>query len=144
MTKHIDDALRFAFVQPAIEDTFKILKNKTFANRLSELDPTIMDNALMPWLNRSARQTTMTAGRFKGFDKFWTKVRASTGVGIMFANIRNGLQQFTGYFPAMIKVGPSYLKGALGFYLQNPNKFANEIAELSPFMAERQNTQILF
>ena len=65
----------------------------------------------MPWLDRSARQTTMTAGKFKGFDKFWTKVRRSTGVGIMFANIRNGLQQFTGYFPAMIKVGPSYLKG---------------------------------
>ena len=142
MTKHIDDALRFAFVQPAIEDTFKILKNKTFANRLSELDPTIMDNALMPWLNRSARQTTMTAGRFKGFDKFWTKVRASTGVGIMFANIRNGLQQFTGYFPAMIKVGPSYLKGALAQYVQNPMQFQEEIAELSPFMKERQFNQI--
>jgi len=142
MTKHIDDALRFAFVQPAIEDVFKILKNKTFANRLSELDPTIMDNALMPWLDRSARQTTMTAGRFKGFDKFWTKVRASTGVGIMFANIRNGLQQFTGYFPAMIKVGPSYLKGALAQYVRNPMQFQEEIAELSPFMKERQFNQI--
>ena len=142
MTKHIDDALRFAFVQPAIEDVFKILKNKTFANRLSELDPTIMDNALMPWLNRSARQTTMTAGRFKGFDKFWTQVRRSTGVGIMFANIRNGLQQFTGYFPAMIKVGPSYLKSALAQYVRNPMQFQEEIAELSPFMKERQFNQI--
>ena len=142
MTKHIDDALRFAFVQPAIEDVFKILKNKTFANRLSELDPTIMDNALMPWLDRSARQTTMTAGRFKGFDKFWTQVRRNTGVGIMFANIRNGLQQFTGYFPAMIKVGPSYLKGALAQYVRNPMQFQEEIAELSPFMKERQFNQI--
>ena len=142
MTKHIDDALRFAFVQPAIEDVFKILKNKTFANRLSQLDPTIMDNALMPWLNRSARQTTMTAGRFKGFDKFWTQVRRSTGVGIMFANIRNGLQQFTGYFPAMIKVGPSYLKSALAQYVRNPMQFQEEIAELSPFMKERQFNQI--
>jgi hypothetical protein len=142
MTKHIDDALRFAYVQPAIEDVFKILKNKTFANRLSQLDPTIMDNALMPWLDRSARQTTMTAGRFKGFDKFWTQVRRSTGVGIMFANIRNGLQQFTGYFPAMIKVGPSYLKGALAQYVRNPMQFQEEIAELSPFMKERQFNQI--
>ena len=142
MTKHIDDALRFAFVQPAIEDVFKILKNKTFANRLSQLDPTIMDNALMPWLDRSARQTTMTAGKFKGFDKFWTQVRRSTGVGIMFANIRNGLQQFTGYFPAMIKVGPSYLKSALAQYVRNPMQFQEEIAELSPFMKERQFNQI--
>ena len=142
MTKHIDDALRFAYVQPAIEDVFKILKNKTFANRLSQLDPTIMDNALMPWLDRSARQTTMTAGKFKGFDKFWTQVRRSTGVGIMFANIRNGLQQFTGYFPAMIKVGPSYLKSALAQYVRNPMQFQEEIAELSPFMKERQFNQI--
>ena len=142
MTKHIDDTIRFAFVQPAIEDVFRILKNKDVSKRLQELDPTIMDDALMPWLNRSARQTTMIAGRFKGFDKFWTKVRASTGVGIMFANIRNGLQQFTGYFPAMIKVGPSYLKNSLAQYVQNPMKFQEEIAELSPFMKERQFNQI--
>jgi len=142
MTKHIDDTIRFAFVQPAIEDVFKILKNKDISNRLQELDPTIMDNALMPWLNRSARQTTMIAGRFKGMDKFWTQVRRSTGVGIMFANIRNGLQQFTGYFPAMIKVGPSYLKNSLAQYVQNPMQFQEEIAELSPFMKERQFNQI--
>ena len=142
MTKHIDDTIRFAFVQPAIEDVFKILKNKDISNRLQELDPTIMDNALMPWLNRSARQTTMIAGRFKGMDKFWTQVRRSTGVGIMFANIRNGLQQFTGYFPAMIKIGPSYLKNSLAQYVQNPLQFQEEIAELSPFMKERQFNQI--
>ena len=142
MTKHIDDALRFAFVQPAIEDVFKILKNKDFANRLSQLDPTIMDDALMPWLNRSARQITMVPGRFKGFNKFWLAVRARTGIGIMFANIRNALQQLTGYFPAMLKVEPKYLKGALATYLQNPMQQQEEIAELSPFMKERQFNQI--
>ena len=142
MTKHIDDTIRFAFVQPAIEDVFRILKNKDVSKRLQELDPTIMDDALMPWLNRSARQTTMIAGRFKGMDKFWSMVRRNTGVGIMFANIRNGLQQFTGYFPAMIKVGPSYLKSSLAQYVQNPMKFQEEIAELSPFMKERQFNQI--
>ena len=142
MTKHIDDALRFAFVQPAIEDVFKILKNRRFASRLSQLDPTIMDDALMPWLNRSARQITMVPGRFKGFNKFWLAVRARTGIGIMFANIRNALQQLTGYFPAMLKVEPKYLKGALGTYLQNPMKQQEEIAELSPYMKERQFNQI--
>ena len=55
-----------------------------------------MDNALMPWLNRSARQITMVPGRFKGFNKFWLAVRSRTGIGIMFANIRNALQQLTG------------------------------------------------
>ena len=42
----------------------------------------------------------------------------------------------------MLKVEPRYLKGALGEYLKAPHRFTNEIAELSPFMAERQHTQI--
>ena len=30
MVKHIDDALRFAYVQPAITDVLKIIKNKEY------------------------------------------------------------------------------------------------------------------
>ena len=79
-----------------------------------------MEDMLLPWLNRSARQITLEAGRWPAFDMFWTTVRARTGIGIMFANIRNALQQLTGYFPAMLKVEPKYLKGALATYMQNP------------------------
>ena len=142
MTKHIDDAIRFAYVQPAIEDVYKIFKNKDFKDRIDALDPTAMEDMLLPWLNRSARQITLEAGRWPAFDMFWTTVRARTGIGIMFANIRNALQQLTGYFPAMLKVEPKYLKGALATYMQNPMKQQQEIAELSPYMAERQYNQI--
>ena len=143
MTKHIDDALRFAYVQPAIKNVHKILKHKDFAQKLAVINPTYMDNMLIPWLNNAARQKTFVPGAHpESIDVFWQTVRKRTGVGIMFANISNAMQQLTGYFPAMLKVEPRYLKGALGQYLQAPNKFANEIAELSPFMAERQNTQI--
>ena len=142
MTKHIDDALRFAFVQPAIEDVYKILKNRKFTDRLDQLDPTVMDDMLMPWLNRSARQITVTAGGSTAWNSFWSTVRARTGINIMFANIRNALQQLTGYFPAMLKVEPKYLQGGLATYLKNPMKQQQEIAEMSPFMAERQSNQI--
>ena len=42
----------------------------------------------------------------------------------------------------MIKVGPSYLKSSLAQYERNPMQFQEEIAELSPFMKERQFNQI--
>tara|TARA_B100002019_G_scaffold120941_1_gene103882 strand:- start:3732 stop:12302 length:8571 start_codon:yes stop_codon:yes gene_type:complete len=143
MTKHIDDALRFAYVQPAIKNVHKILKHPDFAQKLAVINPTYMDKMLIPWLNNAARQKTFVPGAHpESIDVFWQTVRKRTGVGIMFANISNAMQQLTGYFPAMLKVEPRYLKGALGQYLQAPNKFANEIAELSPFMSERQNTQI--
>jgi len=143
MTKHIDDALRFAYVQPAIKNVHKILKHPEFTKKINIINPTYIDRMLIPWLNNSARQRTFIPGSHpESVDVFWQTVRKRTGVGIMFANISNALQQLTGYFPAMLKVEPRYLKGALGQYLQNPNKFANEIAELSPFMSERQNTQI--
>ncbi len=142
MTKHIDDAIRFAFVQPAIEDVFKILKHRKFAERLEALDATVMNDMLRPWLNRSARQITVTGDGSTAWNSFWSTVRSRTGINIMFANVRNALQQLTGYFPAMLKVEPKYLQGGLATYLKNPMKQQQEIAEMSPFMAERQSNQI--
>ena len=142
MTKHIDDAIRFAFVQPAIEDVYKILKHRKFAERLEALDATVMNDMLRPWLNRSARQITVTGDGSTAWNSFWSTVRSRTGINIMFANVRNALQQLTGYFPAMLKVEPKYLQGGLATYLKNPMKQQQEIAEMSPFMAERQSNQI--
>ena len=142
MTKHIDDAIRFAFVQPAIEDVHKILRHRKFADRLEKLDATVMNDMLTPWLNRSARQITVTGDGSTAWNSFWSTVRSRTGINIMFANVRNALQQLTGYFPAMVKVEPKYLQGGLATYLKNPMKQQQEIAEMSPFMAERQSNQI--
>ncbi len=142
MTKHIDDVLRFAYLQPAIKDVTKILRNRQFADNLTAIDPGAIEEMLIPWLNRSARQTTIERGINQTMDKFWGAVRNRTGVGIMFANITNALQQITGYFPAALKVEGKYLRSGLAQYMKAPMKAQTEIAELSPFMADRQRNQI--
>ena len=142
MTKHIDDVLRFAYKKQAIKDVLKIVKSRSFSDKMNLIDPGAIEEMLIPWLNRAARQTTVEPGMHKSIDAFWQGVRNRTGVGIMFANITNALQQLTGYFPSAIKVKGRYLRSGFASYLKSPQKSLEEVAALSPFMAERQNSQI--
>jgi hypothetical protein len=142
MTKHIDDVIRFSMVQPAIKDVLKLLRNREFGDKLSLKDPVIIEEMLLPWLNRAATQRTLDPGMHRGVDKFWAAVRNRTGISIMFANFTNALQQLTGWFPAMLEVDGFRLRKSLMTYVSKPNKIANEVAELSPFMNDRMRNQI--
>jgi len=143
MAKHIDDVIRFARVQPTIRDTLKILRKRDFADTITRIDPTVIEDMLIPWLNRSARQITSEVGMNRSVDNFWRAVRNRTGIGIMFANITNALQQVTGFFPALLKVEGKYMKSALADYMKSPTAQAEFVAELSPFMADRMSNQMV-
>ncbi len=142
MAKHIDDVLRFSNIQPIIKDILKIIRNRGFANILTRLDPNAIEDMLIPWLNRTARQQTVEPGRHKGVDNFWRILRNRTGISIMFANLTNALQQFTGYFPSALRIKSRYLKQGLFAYMAHPSRVSNEISELSPFMRERLDSQL--
>jgi hypothetical protein len=138
---HIDSALRFSMIQPAITQALRILRSREFAARLDRVDPTVKQELLIPWLNRTARQLVSQPGKYKAVDAFWRGVRTRTGMSIMFANLRNALQQFTGLFPAGLKVQPRYLTSALTEYVGSPQRTANSVAALSPFMEDRLKGQ---
>ena len=139
---HIDDVLRFSHIQPAVKDVLKLLGRGEFVDKLTAIDAVVIDEMLLPWLNRTARQTTSAPGYLKSVDKFWTAVRSRTGMSIMFANLRNAMQQTTGLFPAALMVNKGELKNALSTYLGSPMKTAESVAALSPFMDERMHSQI--
>jgi hypothetical protein len=143
MAKHIDDVIRFARVQPTIRDTLKIIRKRDFADTITRIDPTVIEDMILPWLNRSARQITSEVGMNRSVDNFWRAVRTRTGIGIMFANITNALQQVTGFFPALLKVEGKYMKTALVDYMKSPTAQAEFVAELSPFMADRMSNQMI-
>jgi hypothetical protein len=142
IARHIDEVLRFAYIQPATSDVLRILNNRAFKSKMNALDPVAIDDFLIPWLQRSARQITSEPGKWKGFDMFWRVVRARTGSSIMFANIRNALQQPTGLFPSTLKVKRRYLQAALARYTASPFKTANDIAAMSPFMDTTMRNQM--
>ena len=97
---------------------------------------------LLPWLNNAARQRTMLRGENDMMDAFFKELRKRTGVSIMFANFQNAVQQFTGNFPSLIKVEGKYMRSGLKQYYGNPAKTQEFIAQLSPFMDQRQNNQM--
>ena len=143
MTKHIDDTLRYAYVQPVLKDTLKILKYKDFEKTLEVIDPTVMKGMIMPWLQAAASQTTFTpSGLDANIDKLLVAQRRRAGVGIMFANISNAIQQYTGIFPANLKVKGKYLNGALVAYTKDRQSIQEMIAGASSFMEDRQNNQM--
>lgn len=142
IAKHIDDVIRFAHVQPVVKDVLRILRQREFADNLTRIDPAVIEGMLLPWLNRSARQITSEAGKSKAVDNFFSKLRTRSGIAIMFFNITNAAQQLTGYFPALLKVKPSYLKSALVQYMGSPQATTEEISKLSLFMADRLKNQM--
>jgi hypothetical protein len=139
---HTDAVLRFSMIQPSVKDALKILRDRDLKALLERFDPAVMENMLLPWLNRAARQQAMEPGRWKLADKFWGGVRSRAGVATMFANLRNALQQFTGWFPSLLKVKRRYLQSALMTYLGSPKQTAEAVAVLSPFMADRMRNQM--
>jgi hypothetical protein len=139
---HTDAVLRFSMIQPSVKDALKILRDRDLKALLERFDPAVMENMLLPWLNRAARQQATEPGRWKLADKFWGGVRSRAGVATMFANLRNALQQVTGWFPSLLKVKRRYLQSALMTYLGSPKQTAEAVARLSPFMADRMRNQM--
>ena len=139
---HIDSVLRFSHIQPAVKDVLKIIGKGKFADNLTAIQPFAIDEVLLPWLNRTARQTTSVPGLIKWVDKSWNIIRKRTGIAIMMGGVRNAMQQFTGLFPAALLVKKGELKNAASTYFRNPMKTASYVASLSPFMNDHMNSQI--
>ena len=142
MVKHIDDVLRFAIVQPVIEDVLKIIKHKDFADTVNAINSSVIDYMLLPWLNNSARQQTMLRGQNVLMDKLFKYIKGVFGRDTMFGNFQNAVQQFTGWSPSLIKVERKHLWSGFLKYYRNPRETAESIAAVSPFMSERQKNQM--
>ena len=139
MTKHIDDTLRYAYVQPVLNDVLKIVNDKEFTKFLKIIDPTIKDEMIMPWLKAAATQKTYSPSLLgPKADALISANKRKAGMAIMFGNVANGLTQLTGVFPALIKVKPRHLISGLNTYMRDREGTMQLIASASPFMADRQ------
>lgn len=144
VAQHIDQVLRFTYIQPAVSDTLKLVKRGEFANKLHTIDPQVTQSLILPWLARAASQsatTPFTGVDGKALQRFFTTLRRNTGMMIMTANFVNALQQLTGFSLTAVKVQPRYLKSAFARYLMSPNETANAVAEQSDWMRIRLEDQ---
>lgn len=141
---HIDSVLRFTHLQPTIRDVGRLMLKDSFRKTLRAVDPVAVPEMLVPWLQRTARQTVVTpsvgtAARF--MDKALNTVRKRAGLQILAFNVTNTLQQIGGLSPAVLRSSVSEMSSSLYTYLKNPAATADEIASASPFMAQRMDNK---
>ena len=134
----LDKVLRFAFIEPRVKDVGRVVVNPRFREVLNQFNMSAGGDMLVPWLQRTARQTvstpsTGTAGR--ALDTVFQSIRRNTGIQMMVANVSNTIQQFTGLALSATKVKPTYLKSALWKYVNHPMVTAEEVSGMSEFMA---------
>lgn len=145
VSSHLDKVLKFTYIEPSIKEVSRLVMNNEFRTTLSEfVDTEVASQMLVPWLQRTARQTVETVSTDKTgrlFDKIWKEIRSRTGLQIMTLNVTNALQGFTGLSLSLIKVKPSFLAAAMGRYTSGPEKYAGYISEKSEFMRNRVHSQ---
>jgi hypothetical protein len=143
LTQHIDKVLLFSHMEPAVRDINRLLLSKAVSNNLTRIDPAAYEGMLIPWLNRAARQQVETpiVGD-GGASRLLSALRARAGMALMFGNISNTIQQVTGLSNAAVKVKPAHLMRATSQYIAQPKQTAQAVAEASPYMADRIESEI--
>lgn len=142
---HIDWAMRFTYIEPVVRDVARVVMGKAFQTEMNKLSPHMINEAVIPWLQRSAQQTVVEPSRYglgRGIDTVAKFVRSSVGRQIMFANVPNAMQQFTGVIVAAAKVRPKYLRNALVRYISSPNKLALENESKSEWLQSTQGADL--
>lgn len=141
--RNLEEALRYAMVEPTIVAVSKLLRRQDVRAVLGSIDSQVVDKLLVPWLVRSAKQTIGTPGKSKLVDAFWNGARRRASLLLLGGNVVNALQQTTGVIVAAAKVGVRYLASASLRVLFSPRQMAAQIQSLSPYMRETSGKQML-
>jgi hypothetical protein len=139
---HIDEAMRFAIVQPRVNDVLKVINNKTLKTKWERIDREAFQGLIYPWLERMTTQRLYQGGKSRVVDRLFKFVRRNTGVAIMFGNVVNSAQQITGLSNAAKYVETRRLLHALGRISKERRVLFDWIEEQSTFMSDRLSNQV--
>ena len=137
---HLDKVLRFTHLDPAVRQVHSLITDRRFGNTLSQYDPTLVDNMLIPWLQRVAQQSVDApvphmAGR--DFNRVIAGLRKRVGFNTMFANVVNVVQQVTGLSVAATLVKGQHVRHATARFARDMAGSRQAVFDLSPYMRER-------
>ena len=145
---HLDKVLKFAHMASPVRDVLRILRSPGVERHLHDLHPTAVEDMLLPWLVRSARQTNEApiggkAGR--AVTNFANGLRRRSNMGLMFGNLVNVLQQPTGLFNAFTYKGVKkrYIGQAMARFLRDPAGIHGAVRALSPLIETRATQQAI-
>lgn len=140
LPNHIDWALKFIHIEPAVKDAAKIVMNNDFRTEMRRIDPQATTDMMVPWLQRTAKQITEipATGRFyKTVAGVARWARTSAGIQALGGNFANMGIHLTQLAPFTRELGPARMADAMAAYIKNPGDIAEHQNELSPELRNR-------
>ncbi|GAA5562187.1 hypothetical protein Asch03_02295 [Acinetobacter schindleri] len=140
LPSHLDKELRYIHLELQIRQIGRLMLNKDFRNEIERVMPFGVKQVFNPWLKAIANQTVDEPSRFVLLDSIFRTLRRNTGIAIMAGNLKNAVEQFTGFTQVAVAVPPKQLLKAQAHYFASVatrEDMAINIMELSDFMKTR-------
>lgn len=142
LPSHLDKELRYIHLELQIRQIGRLLLNKDFRNEIERVLPFGVKQVFNPWLKAIANQTVDESSGISLLDNIFRTLRRNTGIAIMAGNLKNAVEQFTGFTQVAVAVPPKQLLKAQAHYFASVatrEDMANNIMEMSDFMKTRFN-----
>lgn len=141
LMSHAEQVALFSNMEVPVRDVRRLLSDITPELNLHQHKA--LESMLVPWLNRAAKQRTVTKGKEDGgLSRFWSVMRQRAGMALMFGNTVNTIQQITGFLLAGVKVKTRYMTAASLDFVTNRKEMQQSVAEHSEFMRSRMDNEI--
>lgn len=140
LPSHLDKELRYIHLELQIRQIGRLLLNKDFRNEIERVTPFGVKQVFNPWLKAIANQTVDESSGVSLLDNIFRTLRRNTGIAIMAGNLKNAVEQFTGFTQVAVAVPPKQLLKAQAHYFASVatrEDMANNIMEMSDFMKTR-------
>ncbi|QVR66718.1 GNAT family N-acetyltransferase [Acinetobacter sp. BHS4] len=140
LPSHLDKELRYIHLELQIRQVGRLLLNKDFRNEIERVMPFGVKQVFNPWLKAIANQTVDESSGVHLLDNIFRVLRRNTGIAIMAGNLKNAIEQFTGFTQVSVAVPPKQLLKAQAHYFTSVatrEDMANNIMEMSDFMKTR-------
>ncbi|WP_303284496.1 GNAT family N-acetyltransferase [Acinetobacter baumannii] len=140
LPSHLDKELRYIHLELQIRQIGRLLLNKDFRNEIERVMPFGVKQVFNPWLKAIANQMVDESSGVSLLDNVFRTLRRNTGIAIMAGNLKNAVEQFTGFTQVAVAVPPKQLLKAQAHYFASVatrEDMANNIMEMSDFMKTR-------
>lgn len=140
LPSHLDKELRYIHLELQIRQIGRLMLNKDFRNEIERVMPFGVKRVFNPWLKAIANQTVDESSGVSLLDNIFRTLRRNTGIAIMAGNLKNAVEQFTGFTQVAVAVPPKQLLKAQAHYFASVatrEDMANNIMEMSDFMKTR-------
>lgn len=140
LPSHLDKELRYIHLELQIRQIGRLLLDKDFRNEIERVLPFGVKQVFNPWLKAIANQTVDESSGVSLLDNIFRTLRRNTGIAIMAGNLKNAIEQFTGFTQVAVAVPSKQLLKAQAHYFASVatrEDMANNIMEMSDFMKTR-------